>query len=72
MTQKELAFEFEVGEATFCDTIRRVEDSLIKDGIFSLPGKKVLLEDESVEAVLVLVPIRILVSSRNYDFIVIQ
>ena len=57
VTQKELAFEFEVGEATVCDTIRWVEDALIKDGSFSLPGKKVLLEDDSeddsIEVVLV-------------------
>ena len=53
VTQKELAFEFEVGEATVCDTIRWVEDTLIKDGNFSLPGKKVLLEDDNIEVVLV-------------------
>lgn len=53
VTQKELAFEFEVGEATVCDTIRWVEDTLIKDGSFSLPGKIVLLEDDSIEVVLV-------------------
>lgn len=53
VTQKELAFEFEVGEATVCDTIKWVEDTLIKDGSFSLPGKKVLLEDDSIEVVLV-------------------
>ena len=53
VTQKELAFEFEVGEATVCDTIRWIEDTLIKDGTFSLPRKKVLLEDKSIGAVLV-------------------
>lgn len=53
VTQKELAFEFEVGEATICDTIRWVEDILIKDGSFSLPDKKVMLEDDSIEVVLV-------------------
>lgn len=53
VTQKELAFEFEVGEATVCNTIRWVEDTLIKDGSFSLPGKKVLLEDNNIEVVLV-------------------
>ncbi len=44
-----------VGEATVCDTIRWVEDTLIKDGTFSLslPGKKALLEDNSIEVVLV-------------------
>ena len=53
ITQKALAFEFEIGEATVCDTIRWVEDILIKDGTFSLPGKKALLEDDSIEVVLV-------------------
>ena len=53
VTQKELAFEFEIGEATVCNTIRWVEDTLIKDGSFSLPGKKVLLEDDKIEVVLV-------------------
>lgn len=53
ITQKALAFEFGVGEATVCDTIRWVEDALIKDGTFSLPGKKTLLEDDSIEVILV-------------------
>ena len=53
ITQKALAFEFGIGEATVCDTIRWVEDTLIKDGTFSLPGKKTLLDDESIEVVLV-------------------
>lgn len=53
VTQKALAFEFGVGEATVCDTIRWVEDTLVKDGTFSLPGKKTLLEDDSIEVVLV-------------------
>ena len=55
VTQKELAFEFEVGEATVCDTIKWVEDTLVKDGTFSLPGKKALLEDDSIEVVLIAV-----------------
>lgn len=53
VTQKELAFEFEIGEATVCDTIRWIEDTLVKDGSFSLPGKKMLLEDDSIEVILV-------------------
>ncbi len=53
VTQKELAFEFEVGEATVNDIIRWVEDTIIKDGRFSLPGKRVLVEDDSIEVVLV-------------------
>ena len=53
LTQKELAFEFEVGEATVHDTIVWVENVLVKDGRFKLPGKKVLAEDDSIEVVLV-------------------
>ena len=53
ITQKALAFEFGVGEATVCDTIRWVENALIKDGTFSLPGKKTLLEDDSIDVILV-------------------
>lgn len=53
VTQKELAFEFEIGEATVCDTIKWVENTLVKDGTFSLPGKKALLEDDSIEVVLI-------------------
>jgi transcriptional antiterminator len=53
VTQKELSYEFEVGEATVHDTIKWVEDTLVKDEKFTLPGKKVLLEDDSIEVVLV-------------------
>lgn len=53
ITQKALAFEFEVGETTVSDTIKWVENTLVKDGTFSLPGKKALLEDDSLEVVLV-------------------
>ena len=53
VTQKELAFEFEVGEATVHDWIVWVEDTLVKCGTFSLPGKKALLEDTEIEVVLV-------------------
>jgi hypothetical protein len=53
VTQKELAYEFEVGEATVHDTIVWVENTLVKDEKFKLPGKKVLLEDESIDVILV-------------------
>ncbi len=53
VTQKELAFEFEVGEATVCDTIKKIEDILVKSDKFSLPGKKELLEENSIEIILV-------------------
>ena len=53
ITQKELAFEFEVGEATAHDVIVWVEDTLVKSGKFNLPGKKALCEDSEIEIVLV-------------------
>ena len=53
ITQLELAFEFEVGEATVHDTIEWVEDVLIKSGKFALPGKKALLEENEIETILV-------------------
>jgi len=53
VTQKELAYEFEVGEATAHEVIVWVEDTLIKSGKFSLPGKKALLQDNEIEIVLV-------------------
>jgi len=53
VTQKELAYEFEVGEATVHDTMEWVEDTLVKDEKFKLPGKKALLEDAEIEVILV-------------------
>ena len=53
VTQKELAFEFEVGEATAHDVIVWVENTLVGSGKFSLPGKKALLEDTEIEIILV-------------------
>jgi hypothetical protein len=51
--QKELAYEFEVGEATGHDTIEWVKNTLVKDEKFELPGKKALLEDSEIEVILV-------------------
>jgi len=54
VTQKELSYEFEIGEATTHDTIVWVENTLVKSGKFRLPGKKALCGEESkIEAVLV-------------------
>jgi len=52
-THKELAYEFEVGESTVRDTIAWVENTLVKAEKFKLPGKKVLLEDDGIEVILV-------------------
>ena len=53
VTQKELAYEFAVGEATTHDVIVWVEHTLIKSGMFSLPGKKALLKDNDIKVVIV-------------------
>ena len=53
VTQKELAFEFGVGETTVRDWVAWTEDVLVRCGKFSLPGKKALLEDAEIEVVLV-------------------
>jgi DNA-directed RNA polymerase alpha subunit len=53
ITQLELSFEFEVGEATVHDTIEWVEEVLIKSGKFALPGKKALLEENEIDIILV-------------------
>jgi hypothetical protein len=54
VTQLELAFEFEVGEATIHDTIVWVENTLIKSGKFNVPGKKELLNpDTEIETLLI-------------------
>ena len=53
VTQKELAFEFEISESVTNDVIVWVEDTLVKSGKFKLPGKKALLEDAEIEIVLV-------------------
>lgn len=53
LTQKELAFEFSVGEATVHDTIVWVENILINSGKFALPSKKVLFEENEIEIVLI-------------------
>jgi len=49
----ELGFEYGVAESTAHDIVVWVEDTLIKCGKFTLPGKKALLMDEGIEIVLV-------------------
>jgi len=53
VTFAELGFSYDVAESTAHDITVWVEDVLIKSGLFALPGKKALLEDEEIEIVLV-------------------
>ena len=46
-------FEWGVHETTAIRTVRRVEDALIASGLFSLPSKRALREDVSLEVVIV-------------------
>lgn len=46
-------FEWKIHETTAIRTVRRVEDALIASGLFSLPSKRALREDVSLEVVLV-------------------
>jgi hypothetical protein len=41
-TMDSIAAEYGVCKGTVCLTIQWVEDTLVKDGTFALPGKKVL------------------------------
>ena len=52
-TMFELGFQYGVSKSVVHDIINWVEDRLIKSGKFALPGKKVLLEDNAIEIVLV-------------------
>jgi len=49
----ELAFAYGVSESTAHGIVVWVEDTLIKSGKFTLPGKKALLGDDEIEIVLV-------------------
>ena len=41
-------------EATVCRIVKKVENALLRDGIFQLPGKKQLLDPESVAKLVVI------------------
>jgi len=52
-TQFHIAETYEVSEATVCRTIKKVEDALVNSGEFTLPGKKVLQDSETIIEVIV-------------------
>jgi hypothetical protein len=49
---KEPAFECGAGEGTVHDPIVWKENTLVRSGVFSLPGRKALLEDNEIKVVL--------------------
>jgi hypothetical protein len=46
-TKDSIAAEYGVCKGTVCLAIQWVEDTLVKDGAFALPGKKRLRENQS-------------------------
>ena len=48
-----IAFDYGVSKSTISDAIKWVEETLVKDGTFHLPSKRKLIEDSSIEVVLV-------------------
>ena len=53
-TMNNIAFDYGVVKSTICDTVKWVENVLVKDGSFSLPKKRALQqEDLDVEVVLI-------------------
>lgn len=48
-----IASDWGVSESTICRTVQKVENILIRCGMFSLPGKKSLWQEEAPEAVVV-------------------
>ena len=45
-TYAHVAASYGVSESSICRIIRWIEDTLIKDGTFSLPGRKALLKSD--------------------------
>ena len=52
-TMQHIAFDYNVSKSTICESIKWVEQTLIKSGVFSLPSKRKLYSDVSIEVILV-------------------
>jgi len=53
-SMENMAFDYNVSKSTICESIKWVEQELIKDGTFSLPSKRKLVEEmPEIEAILV-------------------
>ncbi len=48
-----IAFDYGVSKSTICDSIRWVEDTLIKSGQFNLPSRKELTKNNGIEVVII-------------------
>jgi hypothetical protein len=52
-TMENIAFDYDVHKQRICEAIAFVEQVLIKDGVFSLPSKRKLLDEKNVATVIV-------------------
>lgn len=52
-TMENIAFDYNVSKSTISDSIKWVENTLIKSGKFNLPPKRELLNDTAIEVVLI-------------------
>lgn len=52
-TMESIAFNYDVSKSTIYESIRWVEDTLIKSRKFSLPSKKALINDLDIDVILV-------------------
>ena len=52
-TMENIAFDYSVSKSTICESIKWVENTLIKSGNFNLPSKRELVNNTTIEVVLV-------------------
>lgn len=52
-TIENIAFDYSVSKSTICESIKWVENTLIKSGNFNLPSKRELVNNTTIEVVLV-------------------
>ena len=53
-TMESIAGDYGVSKSTICESIQWVENTLEKDGVFKLPGKKILKDaDSSIEFIVI-------------------
>lgn len=52
-TMENIAFDYSVSKSTICDSIKWVENTLIKGGNFNLPSKRERFSNTKIEVVLV-------------------
>lgn len=52
-TMENIAFDYSVSKSTICESIKWVENTLIKSGIFSLPSKRELINNKEIDVILI-------------------